>query len=268
MSLFVERPGRNYYSKISTHPDHPARYSFAANVFKESLVENALIGEIGCGTAESTRYLRKLLTVDNPNVNILGVDIDEKSVEIARAKKLPNTTFITADAGAELFLKNLNRQLNTKSLILDDIAFIETLEHISPSSNALIAMQNLKNILKPSTGRMIVSTPNRRVLSNIQNRPFNPYHIQEFNRVELTNLINKAGLSLVELFGQRLIPEEFIKRFDIFRQLAIKLPHLRKHISKIINLSILLKAPNPTVLPLNENHIEPKFFIAVCKKDD
>jgi len=163
---------------------HVARYRFAAGY-----VRGKRVLDIACGVGYGSRMLLAAgaLRVD-------GVDISEDVVEYARGQYAADgltfscgdiTTFSSEDP-------------------YDVITCFETIEHI-PDHRA--ALRNLLS-LQPAGGTLIISSPNRLIVSPkagmISDRPANRYHIREFTMEELENELIGAGYEVPDgsLYGQ------------------------------------------------------------------
>jgi len=132
-----------------------------------------------------------------------GFDVDQKAVDICREK----------------FLKHENislQQTDGKTIPLDGsqidvVISLETIEHIDDDASFI---HEVARILKPG-GLFIVSTPNRLCTnpgSSIKDKPWNPFHVREYDPSEFTDLLSKDfeilerhGQNRVSPFAQRLL---------------------------------------------------------------
>lgn len=266
----VERPVEGLYShrfnraKIrSSAADHQARYRFAAEIFCDAGAR--YVADMGCGTGESTSYLDGLLRSMNvPPQLLLGIDISSDAVARAKERTIPNATFLSANIASD-GLADTIRETIPDLPSLQGIMFAETLEHISPPSDAPAALKNLKKLLEPTTGRLIITSPNRMLTSTHRYRPLNPYHAQEYSLEEFEDELRNSGLDIIILHGQRAVPKEFLKMLRPLQYVANTVPQIREVVSKVLAMMIILKQPSATVQSFERNTHEPKYFVAVCK---
>ena len=266
----VERPIEGLYSgqfitaKIhSSAADHQTRYQFAAETFTCSKATS--LGDMGCGTGESTSYLSDLMIgVGLPPQMLLGVDISPEAVEKANLRNIPNTRFLSADLTSPDLEKTIRDTIPNLQL-LGGIVFAETLEHISPPSAAANALANLRKLLEPNTGRLIITSPNRMLTSTHRYKPLNPYHAQEYSLEEFENELRSSGLDVVILHGQRAVPKEFLKILRPLQYVANNVPQIKEIVSKVMAMMIIMRSPSAKVQPFERNTHEPKYFVAVCK---
>lgn len=85
----------------------------------------------------------------------------------------------------------------------DVITSFETLEHVDEPVNFLKA---LRGSLKPD-GLLLLSTPNGYCTKYEVDKPYNPYHLDEFTKDELFQLLKEAGWSIDKYLGQHPIQE-------------------------------------------------------------
>src|SRR5438046_2765463 len=69
------------------------RVDFIADVLHDSLPPNGRILDVGCGNGVISRHLGRL------GFNVLGIDVSEKTIEMAKAiEPMPNVTFMKKSA--------------------------------------------------------------------------------------------------------------------------------------------------------------------------
>lgn len=271
--MFLERPSLGFYSKtprfswsryVSSTADHKQRYLFAAETFRNNVC--SVIADMGCGTGESTDFLVSELKRRNINPElVLGIDISSEAIERAKQKPISSAVFIRANLG----LANLSEIFKNENLPIysfSGITFIETMEHIKPVEATQGALVNLKGLLEPSSGRLIISVPNRALGSNIRLKPYNPFHSQEYSLGEFTQEIEEAGFDIMHIFGQRIVEKDFSRALRLMQNVANTTPKLRV-LGKVIAGLILLKQPDARVLPFDSDNQTAKYFIAVCKTE-
>jgi SAM-dependent methyltransferase len=152
------------------HAEHLARYLVAAR-----LAGSRRVLDVACGTGYGTAILAASAS------SAAGVDIDEATVEYARARH-PGPTFSVADAAALPFGDGS----------FDLVVSFETIEHV-PDPERVLA--ELRRVLTHD-GLLVVSTPNKdRYLVE------NEFHQREFTHAEFVALLNRA-FSHVQLLLQ------------------------------------------------------------------
>lgn len=103
----------------------------------------------------------------------------------------------------------------------DLIVSFETLEHLTKRDAFL---NNLHSMLKDD-GVLIISTPNKSITSPLKkpHKIRNPFHNYEYTEKEFTFVLQRAGFSIVEKYGQHLYPAFFKNELfsKLFRRLKI-----------------------------------------------
>jgi len=89
------------------------------------------------------------------------------------------------------------------------IAAFEIIEHLE-ISDAELFLKGVAKVLKDS-GVFFLSTPNVMKSSPGRSRPFNPYHVKEYQSNELFRIIKQA-LSRVSLAGIRCVSSAYLKK--------------------------------------------------------
>jgi 2-polyprenyl-3-methyl-5-hydroxy-6-metoxy-1,4-benzoquinol methylase len=117
------------------------RVKFIADTLASALQSDANILDVGCGNGVISRHLGRL------GFNVTGIDISEKTVEIARSlTDLPNVKFLKMSA----------EELVASGKQYDAIICSEVLEHLTDPGNLLITLnKSLKD-----QGKLIVTVPN------------------------------------------------------------------------------------------------------------
>ena len=165
--------------------DHVERYRFACRFAKGKSVL-----DIACGVGFSGPMF-----IEAGAVSYFGVDINEKLIDYAKNNYGSET--INYSVG-DICTFNSNS-------MYDLITCFETIEHIKHYDTAL---ENLHRLLKPG-GNLLISSPNRIVTSpkaaNLNDKPSNEFHTQEFIPEELLSILNKNEFTAdsSNLCGQR-----------------------------------------------------------------
>lgn len=162
--------------------DHLRRYLFA-----QQFVGGKTVLDIACGTGYGMRILGQ-----GGASRVIGIDLSRAALRyIQQAQQsLPQHAqprLVQANALA----------LPLPAQAFDVIVSFETLEHLSQPRQFLA---EARRILRPD-GTLILSTPNRAVVSPNSATPFSPYHSFEPTLTELSTLIEEAGWKIVNLHG-------------------------------------------------------------------
>ena len=170
--------------------EHRCRYRFALPFAAEVSVL-----DIACGTG----FGASMLTEANAR-HVACVDIDPATVAQAqRSSGQDRAAFLAADG----------TQLPFRTASFDLITSFETLEHITAAAPFVT---ELRRVLIP-TGLLVLSTPNRDYTELNGHVCTNPFHVREYSRHELCELLTDR-FSRVELLGQRLKPEYRLSPFE------------------------------------------------------
>lgn len=163
------------YKKLG---NHVKRYKFASKYCK-----GLKVLEVGCGYGFGALLL-------NGEAEYVGVDIDHEAIKWANGH---------INKGRFFLLENLEEMYS--SAYFDIVISFEVIEHVSDPKNLL---NILKSNAKPN-GKIIVSTPNGYYSHHIQAKFRSPYHIDEYNALELLNIIEDSGFHKFELFKEQRI---------------------------------------------------------------
>lgn len=132
------------------------------------LPEGAVIGDAACGMG----YGAKLCT--RKCRQVYAIDLSERILELGRTYyDSPRTVWLHADA--------TDLPLLTDSL--DGFISMETFEHVP---DPLSLLREIRRVVRPG-GLMVLSTPNGGSTQRMQIN--NPYHVHEYSRQELQDLV-------------------------------------------------------------------------------
>jgi len=166
--------------------EHVARYEYASQFIKGKSVIDA-----ACGSGYGT-----LLIADGGANEVIGVDISEEAIAIARTKYAhPKVKFRTLDVES---LSELGSE------IADTVVSFETIEHVADDRKFL---KGVNHVLRKG-GTFIVSSPERRcggVKERVTRIPANPFHRREYTRSEFARLLSEHFV-VDEILGQNQIP--------------------------------------------------------------
>ncbi len=178
--------------------DHAGVYNICKKDYPDILaeIENEPFTDLldaGCGTAP----MLSLLTARYPNAHFTGIDLTPKMIEVAKAKHLPNTTFVCGDC------ENLPFDANSFDVIICSQSF-----HHYPKP--LDFFRSVERCLRPN-GRLILRdmTMGNGLIHWFVNKIELPFlnllgygDVHCYNRKELLKLCDEAGLTL-EKFERR-----------------------------------------------------------------
>jgi SAM-dependent methyltransferase len=189
------RTARGPSERLDLHPqspwwgEHRSRYRLA-----QEHVAGATVLDIACGTGFGIEML-----ADAGARRTVGVDLEyDALVAAGRSFAGPRRFFVTADGTALPFQDGS----------FDLVTSFETLEHVS-EGEPFVA--ELHRVLAPG-GLLVLSTPNRAYTEMNGHQCENPFHLREYERSELFDLLSPR-FRTVELRGQRLSPEYRISPF-------------------------------------------------------
>ncbi|MBI2613550.1 MAG: methyltransferase domain-containing protein [Candidatus Levybacteria bacterium] len=182
---------------------HLAAYKYAASYVdrKKSVLD------LGCSDGYGSFLIAKI------SKETVALDIDKKTIEDARKKySMANLKFVLGNA---LSLKWKNK--------FDIVVSFQVIEHIEDVN---LYLHQIKKVLKKG-GIFILSTPNRLLRLRNGEKPWNKFHIHEFEKEELTSFLKKH-FSKIEAMGlhssediyeaerKRLYIRRLIAKFDLF----------------------------------------------------
>jgi len=183
------------------YDEHVARYVFASK-----FVSGKRVLDMACGSGYGSKIL-----YDAGAVTVHGYDLSKEAIEFANQNYLNESIkFQIMDAIKITFPANL----------FDCVVSFETIEHVSDYEEAI---KGFHRILKDD-GIIIISTPNKEIVSRGRDKPMNPFHIKEFTRDEFLELMNKYFIN-VELFSQKLQIDIKIRK-KILRKIILTIIHL------------------------------------------
>lgn len=216
--------------------EHTARYEFVKNFCKDKIVL-----DIACGSGYGT----KLLSEEAKKV--IGVDISKKVIEFAIGNySSDKTKYVVSDCSLIDFPKKY----------FDIIVSFETIEHLEREKLEMF-MEKCESFLRDD-GAMYISTPNKKITSPFTDFPLNKFHVHEFSKKELENLLKKHFVN-IEFFGQRFVPKiytfYFVRKFVRILEMV-----LRK------DFKLYTERTTPEIKKWTSNGFEPRILFLKCKK--
>ncbi|MEK7658911.1 MAG: class I SAM-dependent methyltransferase [Patescibacteria group bacterium] len=148
----------------------------------KNFIKGTKVLDLGCGAGEFLHELEK------KGCEVWGADLDEENIKIAKDNfGLKNVFSLVFD---DFFkMENLPK--------FDIITFFETFEYLD---DPLKFIQNVKRLLKED-GKIILSVPYRgRMLANLNHWDFPPHHLTRWNEWAISNLFNKCGFKINNIF--------------------------------------------------------------------
>ena len=135
--------------------------------------KNKIVLDAGCGSGYGADKL-----IRSGAKLVYGVDINSESVRYCR-KHYPNPNL--------KFSKGDLAKLNFPDKFFDLIVAFEVIEHVKDCPKVISEFYRL---LKPG-GKLILSTPNKKIYSPGSKKPFYPFHYQEFYLEDLKKLLSE-----------------------------------------------------------------------------
>lgn len=160
---------------------HVLRYEFAA-----AMLESVPIGpivDVACGIG----YAAALLNPSRHEGRVLGIDIDQQSVEYASSRFGLHGWFVRGNA----------TKLPMKDGSVPAVVSLETIEHLS---EPVMCIAEFARVLAKD-GVLIVSTPDRELSRLINLGDSNPFHLKELTKAEFRNALQNQ-FEEVRYFGQ------------------------------------------------------------------
>jgi ubiquinone/menaquinone biosynthesis C-methylase UbiE len=170
------------------------KHLFAYKFAKEYLRPDSLVLEVGCGEGYGASYL-------SDKLKMVAIDVDRDIIERAKIKYVHSAiNFMVYDG--------INLPFNDD--YFDAVISFQVIEHIKDDKKYI---QEIYRVLERD-GVFIVTTPNKRYRLGFRQRPWNVFHIREYNAKELKSLL-KTQFTQVELKG--ILAEDEIKRIELYR---------------------------------------------------
>ena len=156
---------------------HASRYHFA-----ERFVTDRLVLDIACGTGYGLPILGARARA------VIGVDADFDAVRAA-ARKTALGAVLVGDG----------TRLPFPDGAFDVVTSFETIEHLDERDRFIA---ELCRVMRPG-GVCVLSTPNAHYTEPADGRPRNPFHVHEYDPVEIEQALRRR-FACVEMLGQQL----------------------------------------------------------------
>lgn len=157
------------------------RHLFAYEFAKDLVPKDGYILEVGCGEGYGVSLLSQKVR------KIVGLDVDKKTVSCALSK------YETRNASFQLYA---GKDIPYEDATFDGVVSFQVVEHIKNDVNYIA---EIFRVLKKG-GIFIVSTPNKSCRLRPNQKPWNRFHIREYNPFELESLL-RTKFSDVKIFG-------------------------------------------------------------------
>lgn len=191
---------------------HVLRYLYALKMISRSTSKFDVVLDLGCGYGYGSFLLNCL-----GKFRVIALDIDCDSLLYANTRyKGPD--YICADA----------LHLPFRNDVFTGVIALEVIEHVRDGQNLIVEVRRTLS----KGGMFILSTPNkRRWLEFIRRKIFrrrfyeiNPYHLREYDMVELIKMLKVEKFKVVKVIGF-IIPILY-RRFRFLKLLSLYIAHL------------------------------------------
>ena len=154
--------------------------------FVKDEIKNKKILEIGCGSGFGSNILSDYAS------EVYAIDIDRDAIEKAKENnKKRNIKFYNIDV-----LDGLPFDRNS----FDSVVCFQVFEHIDPRKTKRF-LSEIERILK-SSGKLFLTTPNRKIRLLFFQKPLNKYHKKEYSAKSLRKSLERV-FSRVDIYGLR-----------------------------------------------------------------
>jgi SAM-dependent methyltransferase len=246
MNIDCERFGAGALP-IWVHHEHQARWLYA-----QKYVTNKSVIDCACGVGDGT-----YIFANAGARHIYAFDLSTEAVNATKTRcaTLSNVT-ATQSSGLSLPLESSSVEVF--------ISF-ETIEHIEDDRGFL---NEVVRLLKPG-GTFLCSTPNRTITMPgkvLADKPWNPFHVREYNAEEFKSLLNEKFTDIV-LLGQNPISSW---RVSLLETLGKLLPgHAGGRINSALKIPRFLydKIQDHVVDQIPQGKV-CEYIIAVCSKPE
>ena len=169
-------PGIN---DIKLEIEHYQRYLSVQRLVKDKIVLDAACGE-GYGSDILAKYAKK----------VIGIDLDNDTITRAKVKYKDRDNLI--------FIQGNIEKLEIEDCSIDVVISFETIEHVSEDIQKNF-LNEIDRVLK-NDGIMVMSTPNKRIYSDLHNYN-NEFHIKEFYHKDFLKFLHEK-FQFVQLYNQ------------------------------------------------------------------
>jgi len=158
------------------------------HLHRYAIVTNYIKGKIVLDIASGEGYGSNLMS--NEASFVYGVDIDERTVQLAKEKYQRNNLKFSCGSASKIPIEDNS---------IDVVVSFETIEHHDKHDEMML---EIKRVLKPN-GLLILSSPDKLYYSDKRNFK-NKFHVKELYKEEFEQLVNKY-FNKVQLLSQSYI---------------------------------------------------------------
>jgi ubiquinone/menaquinone biosynthesis C-methylase UbiE len=173
------------------------RHLFAYDYAKERILDNYNVLEIGSGEGYGAYRLSKKKGLKK----IIAIDVDRESIENAKNKYNSNKVEFKHYDGDRLPFED-----NTFDMVIS----FQVIEHIADDKNYILEAYR---VLKKN-GLFILTTPNRVYRLKEGQKPWNRFHIREYDYLSLKDILS-YNFRHIEIFGLK--GNEEIQKIEVER---------------------------------------------------
>lgn len=242
MTISRERMAAGQWTPPWLRFQHETRYQWAA-----SFCTDADVLDAACANGYGSRSIGRAGAR-----RVVGVELAlEPLREAGMFERVARVQLVRGDA----------TRLPLADHSVDVFVSFETIEHI-PDDAAYV--REARRVLR-SGGVFLCSTPNRTLVNAgnaLTDRPFNPYHVREYTRYELDQVL-RPSFAEVEWYGQTRYPRGYASMLAGLSKLA-RMTAVRAHqMRKLIGMPFESRWKHePYAL---SDRDEPEVLIAVCR---
>jgi len=157
------------------------RHEYMYQVTADQLQQRATVLDVGCGEGYGTAILAR------SGLAVTGVDVERSVIEAAIRSY--------AESGAE-FQQMTSEKIPFDAGTFDCVTAFHVIEHVE---DPILFVGELARVLKPE-GKAIVTTPNRELRLAPGERPWNRFHLTEFDATSMQEVMAK-GFRHVQMRG-------------------------------------------------------------------
>lgn len=148
------------------------KHKFAYELTKSHIKKGDSVLEIGCGDGYGAYILSET------GAKITAIDIDIDTINNAKRKYTKDNLE---------FLNYNGSQIDLPPHSYDVVISFQVIEHVS---NLEIYFNNIKQLVNEH-GLILITTPNRTYRLSTEQKPWNPYHITEYNEKSIKEVLSK-----------------------------------------------------------------------------
>jgi 2-polyprenyl-3-methyl-5-hydroxy-6-metoxy-1,4-benzoquinol methylase len=218
------------------HLMHCAAYLHASRV-----VDGRSVLDLGCNSGYGTKILSSHAEF------AVGVDVSERAIALAQKKyTIPNIAFQVID-GVRLPFEDKSFEVAT---------CFQIIEHLVEYSSF---MSEVVRVLRPD-GIAIFTTPNSLLRLDPGMKPWNPFHIREFNAEELRATLEAhfKHVAILALYARDPVHQMVVDRADRIRRSARAKTSAGSAPTRPRSLRAWVKAVLPTALVTNISNRTPQ----------